>query len=255
MKKRTFQSRIKSELYDGCSCRQLTKSKDESLLILNKNDKSVLIFHEKDPETKKISFNKMIHIRNILGNEIRSVQSIDSNHVTALSADGFLSVFRLIKETNTYKTLKMAKLPLSLEEEVSCFAIGKNNDCITVATTLNLKPQRLFIFSLDKEYFPSYTTELDLSREYFSKNDLGFFQDLNMEYYVGDNPVIIASQYDGDNLLIPFIFDGDEIGYLTNPKVYHSNVFCKFSFYEEDESLWSVDKNGTIKSLKLCLED
>lgn len=255
MKEKSFQCKLKAELYDGCSCRQLMKSEDESVLILNKNDKSIIVFFEEDFETNKFNFGKLIHIKSIVGNEIRSIHCINSNHIAVVSADGFLSVYMLLKQKQTYKTLKMVKLPLTMDEEISCFAIGKKRDYITVASTLNLKPYRLFIFALDRFNFPSYVTEMDLSGEYYSKHDLSFFQDISMEYYIGDNPIILASQYDGDNLIVPFIFDGEEIGYLTNPKVYHSNVFCKYSYFEGNESLWSVDKNGTIKVLKLCLDE
>lgn len=254
LKTKTFTPVYKLELYDGCSCRQLSKSKDEEFLIMNSNDKTIHIFHKKNPNSS-FNFHESIIIHSSLGNEIRSIKSLKLGHIVSISANGFLSVYRINSAVSTYSTVKMIKLPLTVDEEVSSIAVGSRDDFISIATTLNLKPHRIFVFKLQDGILPCYAAEMNLSQEYYAECDLGFFQDLNMDFYIGDNPVIIACQYDGDNLAIPFVFDGEDIGYLTNPKIYHSNVFCRFSFFDDDQSLWSIDKNGTIKYLKMAVDE
>lgn len=238
-----------STLYDGCTCKQLSKTDDEKTLILNRNDRTLTIFY--DFNNQGLDFNKPIKVEGMMGNEIRTAKAVDNNHIVAISDDGFMSIYKIMPEEGLTKPVKFATLPLSKDEEVSSLAVSGMKDYIVVASSLDVKAQRIFIFELQEDLTPIYSSEICFDQYNFSKQPLSFLQDLSVEYYIDGNPIILGFQFDADNLIIPLVYNKNEkkFLFLAPPKIYHSNRFCKAVYRKKDCSLWSVDKTGTVKRL------
>lgn len=250
-----FKPVYQADLYDGCTCKQISKTDDEKTLILNKNDKTLVLFY--DFNGQGLDFDRPIKVEGLMGNEIRTAKAVDSEHVVAISDDGFMSIYKIMPEEGLTKPVKFATLPLLKDEEVSSLAVSGMKDYIVVATSLDVKAKRVFIFELEDDLTPVYSAELNLEDYDFAQQPLSFLQDLSMEYYIQGFPVILGFQFDADNLILPLVFDSEKkkFMFLSPPKVYHSNRFCKAVYRKKDCSLWSVDKTGTIKRLALKVNE
>lgn len=84
------------------------------------------------------------------------------------------------------------------------------------------------------------------------------FSSLSFGLRIGDFPVILAHQREGDNLLMSFVFNNDKVVELLNPVKYHDDVMHRFEAGEEERKkgeVWSVDWNGVIRHLKIIVEE
>ena len=240
----------KTKLYDGCNCRQLSKSPDNQTLILNKGDNSIVLFRANSgPGSPSFDWDYPIVIESIAGKEVRSAKSLGNEHIVTISDDGFMAVYYFSFEDLTTIAVRYTKLPLKEDEEVSCMAICCRGEYMAVASSFNLKASQLFVFRVERGCKPVIAARASVKDEPYSAESLSFFQDLNMDYYIGDYPVMLGFQYDAENMMVPYVFDGEDISYLSPPQIYHSNMVGKCVFVEGDRSVWSADKNGTIKKL------
>lgn len=250
-----FKAVFTATLYDGCTCKQLSKSDDEKTLILNKNDKSLVLFY--DFNNQGFDFSRPIKVEGMMGNEIRTAKAVDNNHIVTISDDGFMSIYRIMPEEGISKPVKFATLPLAKDEEVSSLAVSGMKDCIVIATSLDVKAYRIFIFDLEEDLTPIYSSEICFDEYKFAQQPLSFLQDLSVEYYIDGFPIILGFQFDADNLIVPLVFDKTEkkFLFLAPPKNYHTDRFCKAVYRKKDCSLWSIDKTGTVKRLSLIANE
>lgn len=250
-----FKTVYKSILYDGCTCKQLSKTEDEKTLILNENDKTLTLFY--DFNNQGLDFEKPIKVEGLMGNEIRTAAAVDNQNIVVISDDGFMSIYKIMPEERLTKPVKFATLPLMKDEEVSSLTVSGMKDFIVIATSLDVRAQRIFIFEIEQDLTPIYSSEINLDQYTFSREPLSFLQDLSVEYYIDGSPIILGFQFDADNLIVPLIYDKEQkkFLFLSPPKVYHSNRFCKAVYRKKDCSLWSVDKTGTIKRLALKVNE
>lgn len=244
-----FKNMVKTSIYKGCSCRQITLSSNEKYLGLNCENNSILIFNTVN---NHFDFQNPLRLTGFIGDFIRNIEFLDDNRVVTITENGILSMCVFNFEKRIGKILKFFKMNLNLEEEISCMAVSKDSRFIAVSSSYNWKNSKLYLFKVEDHYELKLKKKRDLSNEKYSQEELSFFQDLRMDYSIKGNPVILAFQYDADNLVIPFYYDDKDLCYLSEPRVFHSNIFCKVSFREfSGGCLWSIDKNGTIKRLSM----
>lgn len=258
LKTGNFKHVFTAEVYKGCSCRQLFKTQDEKNMILNGENKQILIFSDSskknfESENDCFDFTCPIRISGFIGDNIRSIQPFPGGRIVTITENGILSMCTFDSEKKKSKILKFFKMGLDHEEEISCMKGCKKGEYLAVTSSYNLKNSKIFLFKVEN-FELKLKKKKDLSMEKYSKAELSFFQDLSLDYSIGSKPVILAFQYDADNLVVPLTYDGVEICYLSEPRVFHSNVFCKVSLSLNGGSLWSIDKNGTLKKISMAGE-
>lgn len=218
---------------------------------MNCQGNNVLIFADtgvKGEQAGSYDFESPIKITGFIGDFVRSVQSLGLNRIVTITENGILSVCTYNAAKKKGKIKKFFKMKLPLDEEISCMRVSRDGAYLAVASSYNLKNSKIFLFKVI-EMELKLVKKKDLSKEIYSKTELSFFQDLNLDYNVRGMPVILGFQYDADNLVVPLAYNGYDVCYLSEPRVFHSNVFCKTSFRHVGGSLWSIDKNGTLKKL------
>jgi hypothetical protein len=216
-------------------------------------DKIITLFS--DFGTRNFNFNQPLNISQIVGNEVRAIKPINQNHLVIISADGILSVYKHNFKKNTANPVKILRIPLQRDEEVSAMAVSPKGSKVVIATSFNLKASQLMMFRLGADFGPKFEGKFNLGGEFYSESEMSFIQDLTMDFEIEgeDRDVVVAFQYGGENLVIAFVFDHGEFGYLTSPNVYHCNLFCKCVYVEGEKSLWSIDKTGAINKLSLLI--
>lgn len=100
----------------------------------------------------------------------------------------------------------------------------------------------------------------EFNRFSFSSKMFSYLSALSLQMKIGEFPVILGHQWDGDNLLVNLVFDGEQIIELLKPGKYHNDVVMRLEPWSTKENgkvdeIWTIGWNGDIRKLKVKVRE
>ena len=274
---------LSTELSNGCTCRQLSKSGDDQYLVTNGGEGDVKIY-SLIYKRSRVRLDLKIAIPALSKGILRAFSLVRAKNLILVTSEGVVHLLRLDLQGNRYYLLRSIQLDIDENEEVSCVATDTIYwRFISIACSINLKATKIVSFKLEtssrgdlllKDCFETPFQKQHVCENendypgnrilgwkgqkivHSSSNQMGFLQDMKFVHSSeeDDSAILTAFQYDASNLMLCFKIDQFGCNHIIKPRVYHSNYFFKANFYLLEKTLWTIDKTGIIKSLRLKQE-
>lgn len=207
----TMSTGIKCEISEEVV--KILARKNESLFI--KTGKNELSIYFKISPTLK---GRIIRIKHIEGNNLAFFDPVGKNRLVTISQDGALVYYEYNAKEAKYGIVSAETfLPLYSKERCNVVKGCRKGKYFVVTTILEttshievLNRLILFLFNEKTKHFEQLA-EIDFNNTEYSRNDYSYFSDINMDFYHGKYPIILAAQCGNPNLLFSYIFDGTEL--------------------------------------------
>jgi hypothetical protein len=241
-----YQSFLTQELFPIQGKLLRTDSLESNLFIRTGDNEISAIFGLKaSPLSSSVN-----RFRGTYGGPVADFRPFDINKLYTVSLDGYISIFQNLAEAARPQT-NLFQIALKEGEIVCASNICKRDTFVAVATRIGDRACRLLIFAFDNDFRLHKQAELDLHKYSWSESSGSFFNDLSLDFYVHDFPLVLGFQRFGDNLMIPFLVNGAVVEKFKAPIVYHEDNFGKCVYFKD--GVWSVDGSGGIKRVSLIV--
>jgi len=221
------------------------KEEQSGVLFVNTFFDEIEIFHNIGKNEEKHS----VKLTDIPGRGIVDYQPFCGSKILVLTSDGLILIYEHSEKGCTL-------LNKTEEDFMGYFGIAvsicSKEKYVAVASQKDLHIGILSMYEFsDESTSIKKLSSLDMRRNNDeSENEfLYYLKELNMEYYLGDYPIILGFQYHSDFVMIPFLYNGEEITILNDPQPMKRDKCCRVTVYKED--IWLVDYQGKIVKLSL----
>lgn len=222
---------------------------DEEHLILNDGYQMTVL-----TELEKGGFYKKIKMKKLTKNQIIDFRIYEDTKLIILDNKGRIVIYELFFFDLRYDELAHLQLGLDTNEMTTSLALCPRDKYMAVSINVEGTFQQNWLVLLELESSDQDTKIVlkDIKQSHTQNKDSVFFA-LEIPYYKDDYPVIIGSEFEAENQLCSYIFDGARLEQFKAPyKGFLSAKNYRFSISEG--MIWIADSKGTIKRIRLIDE-
>ena len=246
----TINTSIKIPLHEEVS--RVVRSLNDDL-YLKTAEREVSIYFNANEKLR----GKVMRINNIQGMNVADFLPIGVNRVVFLSVNGHLSLFEFNKFDFLFGQISnVFKLKLDRGERTNCISVCRKGMFIAVGSVREVQGEcllsRLVLLGINQENDFEVLKIKDYSRMELSMTDGSFFSDINLDFYHGGFPLIIAIQKNAQNLMFVYTFDGEDFHDYQEPYQLHTSNCIQLVRFER--MLTTVDENGIISRISFVVE-
>ena len=193
-------------------------------------------------------------MKNLTKSKIIDFRVYEDTKLIVLDQKGRIVIYEMYFFDLRYDELAHLQLGLDKDEMTTSLALCPRDRFLAVSINVEKTFQQNWLVLLELETNDSDTRIImkDIKQSHTLEKDSVFFA-LEIPYYKDDHPVIIGSEFEAENKLCSYIFDGVRLEQFKSPyDQFLTSKNYRFSVYQG--MIWIADSKGTIKRIRLIDE-
>ena len=222
---------------------------DEEHLILNDGYEITIL-----TEIERAGFYKKFKMKKLTKNRIIDFRVYEDTKLIILDNMGRIVIYEMYFFDLRYDEIAHLQLGLDTNEMTTSLALCPRDKFMAVSINVEGTFQQNWLVLLELVGSEDDTSIVlkDIKQSHTTQEDSVFFA-LEIPYYKDDYPVIIGSEFEAENKLCSYIYDGVKLEQFKSPyEGFLSAKNYRFSIYQG--MIWIADSKGTIKRIKLVDE-
>ena len=223
-------------------------NKEEENLILNDGSAITVL-----TELERGGFYKKFCMEKLTQGKIVDFRIYEDSKLIILDKLGRISIFELFFFDLRFEKLAHLQLGLDTDEMTMSLALCPRDRYLAVSIIVEQTFQQNWIVVLEIEQHDDTRIILkDIKQSHTTKSDSVFYA-LEIPYYLDEHPVILGCEFEAENKLCSYVFDGVRIEPYKHP--YAQFLASKnYRFSMHNGMIWIADSKGTIKRISLLDE-
>ena len=224
----------------------LKKDKESRLLFIRTGKTQITIINAKMNSPAY----SQINLKNFEGTRIQDFQSVSEDRLLTVTDSGHLNIYKEANRDLNFVIEHDHLLTLSPDQKecVTCLKVCAKSKFVALCTK-NSQNQlfRLIVMDFSSQGKPRERYIVDLSCLEYSRHSESYFYDINMDFYLDEDPILLCFQRYAENKMIPLVLR-KKVELVEEPLDYHTGLFAKCVF-DGRRWVWSVDAYGILKRL------